>query len=68
NDKAVVEIPSPVDGTVKEVKVDEGVVAVVGDVLITFDVEGEGSAPSEEEAPEQPKAADNAKDVQDTDS
>ncbi|QNR21597.1 2-oxo acid dehydrogenase subunit E2 [Exiguobacterium sp. Helios] len=67
NDKAVVEIPSPVDGTVKEVKVDEGVVAVVGDVLITFDVEGEGSAPSEEEASEQPKAADNAKDVQDTD-
>jgi len=67
NDKAVVEIPSPVDGTVKEVKVDEGIVAVVGDVLITFDVEGEGSAPSEEEAPEQPKAADNAKDVQDTD-
>lgn len=66
NDKAVVEIPSPVDGTVKEVKVDEGIVAVVGDVLITFDVEGEGSAPSEEEAPEQPKAADNAKDVQDT--
>ena len=67
NDKAVVEIPSPVDGTVKEVKVDEGIVAVVGDVLITVDVEGEGSAPSEEEAPEQPKAADNAKDVQDTD-
>jgi len=65
NDKAVVEIPSPVDGTVKEVKVDEGVVAVVGDVLITFEVEGEGSAPSEEA--EQPKAEDNAKDVQDTD-
>ena len=65
NDKAVVEIPSPVDGTVKDVKVDEGVVAVVGDVLITFEVEGEGSAPSEEA--EQPKAEDNAKDVQDTD-
>ncbi|WP_294740669.1 dihydrolipoamide acetyltransferase family protein [uncultured Exiguobacterium sp.] len=65
NDKAVVEIPSPVDGTVKEVKVDEGVVAVVGDVLITFEVEGEGSAPSEEA--EQPKAEDNAKDVQNTD-
>ncbi|EZP60694.1 MULTISPECIES: dihydrolipoamide acetyltransferase family protein [Exiguobacterium] len=65
NDKAVVEIPSPVDGTVKEVKVDEGVVAVVGDVLITFEVEGEGSAPSEEA--EQPKAEENAKDVQDTD-
>jgi len=65
NDKAVVEIPSPVDGTVKEVKVDEGVVAVVGDVLITFEVDGEGSAPSEEA--EQPKAEENAKDVQDTD-
>ncbi|PLT28036.1 dihydrolipoamide acetyltransferase family protein [Peribacillus deserti] len=40
NDKAVVEIPSPVEGTVLEVKVDEGTVAVVGDVLITFDAPG----------------------------
>jgi pyruvate dehydrogenase E2 component (dihydrolipoamide acetyltransferase) len=65
NDKAVVEIISPFDGTVKEVKVDEGVVAVVGDVLIPFEVEGEGFAPSEEA--EQPKAEENSKDVQDTD-
>ncbi|WP_114571205.1 dihydrolipoamide acetyltransferase family protein [Exiguobacterium flavidum] len=58
NDKAVVEIPSPVDGTVKEVKVGEGVVAVVGDVLITFEVEGEGSAsaPTEEAPKEEAKA------------
>lgn len=40
NDKAVVEIPSPVDGTVKKIHVDEGTVAVVGDTLITFDAEG----------------------------
>lgn len=40
NDKAVVEIPSPVTGTVEEVKVAEGTVAVVGDVLITFDAPG----------------------------
>ncbi|MGP7818903.1 dihydrolipoamide acetyltransferase family protein [Niallia sp. 01092] len=40
NDKAVVEIPSPVEGTVEEVLVDEGTVAVVGDVLITFDAPG----------------------------
>ncbi|MBM7692431.1 pyruvate dehydrogenase E2 component (dihydrolipoamide acetyltransferase) [Peribacillus deserti] len=40
NDKAVVEIPSPVEGTVLEVKVEEGTVAVVGDVLITFDAPG----------------------------
>ncbi|MDY0406015.1 dihydrolipoyllysine-residue acetyltransferase [Virgibacillus sp. 179-BFC.A HS] len=40
NDKAVVEIPSPVDGTVKKVHVDEGTVATVGDTIITFDAEG----------------------------
>ncbi|MEI5905995.1 dihydrolipoamide acetyltransferase family protein [Bacillus spongiae] len=40
NDKAVVEIPSPVAGTVEEVLVDEGEVAVVGDVLIKFDAPG----------------------------
>ena len=30
NDKAVVEIPSPVEGTVEEILVQEGTVAVVG--------------------------------------
>ncbi len=37
NDKAVVEIPSPVSGTIEEVLVDEGTVAVVGDVLVKID-------------------------------
>ncbi|KOP81920.1 dihydrolipoamide acetyltransferase family protein [Cytobacillus solani] len=40
NDKAVVEIPSPVAGTVEEIKVEEGTVATVGQVLITFDAPG----------------------------
>ena len=40
NDKAVVEIPSPVEGTVEEVLIEEGTVAVVGDVLIKFDAPG----------------------------
>jgi pyruvate dehydrogenase E2 component (dihydrolipoamide acetyltransferase) len=40
NDKAVVEIPSPVEGTVLEILVDEGTVATVGQVLITFDAPG----------------------------
>ncbi|MFJ7735809.1 dihydrolipoamide acetyltransferase family protein [Lysinibacillus sp. NPDC097287] len=40
NDKAVVEIPSPVDGKVEEVLVGEGTVAVVGDVLIRLDAPG----------------------------
>ncbi|WP_214794210.1 MULTISPECIES: dihydrolipoamide acetyltransferase family protein [unclassified Exiguobacterium] len=63
NDKAVVEIPAPVDGTVKEVKVSEGTVAVVGDVLITFDIEGDAPAGEEEETPEQPKAEEKTEDV-----
>ena len=37
NDKAVVEIPSPVSGTIEEILVEEGTVAVVGDVLIRID-------------------------------
>lgn len=40
NDKAVVEIPSPVEGTVEEILIEEGTVAVVGDVLIRFDAPG----------------------------
>ena len=40
NDKAVVEIPSPVAGTVEEVLVGEGTVAVVGDILVSFDAPG----------------------------
>lgn len=62
NDKAVVEIPSPVAGTVEEVLVGEGTVATVGQVLITFDAPGyenlkfkgddhDEEAPKEEAAP-----------------
>jgi len=61
NDKAVVEIPSPVEGTVEEVLVEEGTVATVGQVLVTFDAPGyenlqfkgdEGdAAPAQEEKP-----------------
>ncbi|MDZ5470625.1 dihydrolipoamide acetyltransferase family protein [Bacillus sp. 31A1R] len=40
NDKAVVEIPSPVTGTVEEILVGEGTVATVGQVLVTFDAPG----------------------------
>lgn len=37
NDKSVVEIPSPVSGTVLEVLVEEGTVAVVGDTIVKID-------------------------------
>lgn len=40
NDKAVVEIPSPVKGKVTEVLVSEGTVAIVGDVLVKLDAPG----------------------------
>lgn len=47
NDKAVVEVPSPVSGTVKDIIVSEGTVSVVGDTLVTIEVEGE--APQEKQ-------------------
>jgi pyruvate dehydrogenase E2 component (dihydrolipoamide acetyltransferase) len=40
-DKAVVEVPSPVNGTVREIRAEEGEMVPVGTVIITFDVEGE---------------------------
>lgn len=68
NDKAVVEVPSPVSGKVVDVKVGEGTVAVVGDVVAVFEVAGEvpqqaahgghaaeSAAPAS--APEKPAAA-----------
>ncbi|WP_047982947.1 dihydrolipoamide acetyltransferase family protein [Ornithinibacillus californiensis] len=47
NDKAVVEIPSPVEGTVTKIFVQEGEVAIVGDTLISFDAEGYEDASSD---------------------
>ncbi|MFW5964298.1 MAG: dihydrolipoamide acetyltransferase family protein, partial [Natronomonas sp.] len=54
-DKAVVEVPSPVNGTVREILAEEGEMVPVGEVIITFDVEGE---PVEEPAETDAGAAD----------
>jgi len=59
-DKALVEVPSPVNGTVTELRADEGDIIPVGDVMIVFREEGEeeveaepeDGAPAESEAPE----------------
>lgn len=40
-DKAVVEIPSPVSGTIKEIKVKEGDVVLVDSVIAIIDAEGD---------------------------
>ena len=46
-DKAVVEVPAPVDGTVRDLLAEEGEMVPVGEVIITFDVEGEAPGASE---------------------
>ncbi len=51
-DKAVVEVPAPVNGTVREIRAEEGEMVPVGTVIITFDVDGEES----DEAAEEPAA------------
>lgn len=54
NDKAVVEVPCPVNGTVLEVRVADGEVHHVGDIVAIIAVEGEmpeGSEMIEESAP-----------------
>ncbi|SDM61826.1 pyruvate dehydrogenase E2 component (dihydrolipoamide acetyltransferase) [Fictibacillus solisalsi] len=62
NDKAVVEIPSPVDGKILEVKVDEGTVSVVGDVLVTIESDSEPPPSAHgDDTPEQPKAEEEKK-------
>ncbi|UFJ42267.1 2-oxo acid dehydrogenase subunit E2 [Brevibacillus humidisoli] len=67
NDKAVVEIPSPVKGKVAELKVDEGTVSVVGDTLVVFEVEGEVPDQPEHHAPEADKPQSEPAQAQQTD-
>ncbi|ELZ19488.1 2-oxo acid dehydrogenase subunit E2 [Natrinema limicola] len=49
-DKALVEVPAPVDGTVRELHAEEGEVVPVGTVIISFDVAGDGAAKATETA------------------
>ncbi|QLD86265.1 2-oxo acid dehydrogenase subunit E2 [Natronomonas halophila] len=53
-DKAVVEVPAPVNGTVREILAEEGEMVPVGTVIITFDVEGEEPEPEPTEPEEAP--------------
>src|SRR5687767_15999758 len=45
-DKVNTEIPSPVAGTLKEVKVEEGQTVPIGTLLATFDTDGDAAAAS----------------------
>jgi pyruvate dehydrogenase E2 component (dihydrolipoamide acetyltransferase) len=51
NDKSVVELPSPVGGKVTEIKVKEGTLCRVGDLLAVFEVAGEGNASAGQATP-----------------
>ncbi|EJY56150.1 catalytic domain of components of various dehydrogenase protein complex [Alicyclobacillus hesperidum URH17-3-68] len=55
NDKSLVELPSPVSGKIAEIKVPEGTTCVVGDIILTIEVEGDAPAaapPQQQSAPE----------------
>ncbi|WP_433628600.1 2-oxo acid dehydrogenase subunit E2 [Halomicrococcus sp. NG-SE-24] len=62
-DKAIVEVPSPVNGTVRELRAEEGDVVPVGDVLITFDVEGEESEETTTESAESEETTESQEEV-----
>ncbi|MBB6449444.1 pyruvate dehydrogenase E2 component (dihydrolipoamide acetyltransferase) [Geomicrobium halophilum] len=51
NDKAVVEIPSPVDGKILDLKVEENTTITVGDVIVTID-DGSGAEEDSEDKAE----------------
>ncbi len=53
-DKATTEVPSPVDGIVAEIKVKPGDIVKVGQVLMTFNEEGEKKMPSKPQGSSQP--------------
>ena len=46
-DKAIVEIPAPVDGTVAELRAEEGEIVPVGEVIIVFDTGTGDEAPAD---------------------
>ncbi|HEX7065797.1 MAG TPA: biotin/lipoyl-containing protein, partial [Bacillales bacterium] len=61
NDKAVVELPSPVDGKVLELKAEEGDTVEVGQVVVLFEAEGyedEGGEDEDESESGEEKSSD----------
>ncbi|MDR5672012.1 Pyruvate/2-oxoglutarate dehydrogenase complex, dihydrolipoamide acyltransferase (E2) component or related enzyme [Halalkaliarchaeum sp. AArc-CO] len=53
-DKALVEVPSPYDGTVKQLFVEEGEMVPVGDVIISFELPDDEETAEAEPADEEP--------------
>lgn len=64
-DKAVVDVPSPVDGVVEELRAAEGEIVPVGDVIIVFRVEGEDEPGGTETTPADDATADTGQQIND---
>jgi pyruvate dehydrogenase E2 component (dihydrolipoamide acetyltransferase) len=52
-DKAVVDLPSPVAGTIRELHAEEGEMVPVGNVVVTIDVDGDVPATDESDSEEE---------------
>ncbi|MBX3194830.1 MAG: 2-oxo acid dehydrogenase subunit E2 [Microbacteriaceae bacterium] len=55
--KAVVELPSPVDGVVQTLHAQPGDTVEVGETIVTFELEGDGAPAAEPAVPVAPEAA-----------
>ncbi|MCU4802215.1 2-oxo acid dehydrogenase subunit E2 [Halobacteria archaeon HArc-gm2] len=65
-DKAAVDVPSPVDGVVEELRYDEGDVVEVGEVIVTIGEDGDAEATDGEAADAQATEADESETTEST--
>ena len=65
-DKAVIELPAPVDGSIKELHVENGDSIIIGQLLVTFDTDGKQPSKSAEQDVSDPGASETTEISQDT--
>lgn len=56
-DKAVIELPAPIDGSIKELHVQNGDSIIIGQLLVTFDTDGKQPSKSSEQNVSEPEAS-----------
>ena len=56
-DKAVIELPAPIDGLIKELHVENGDSIIIGQLLVTFDADGKQPSKSDEQDVSEPGAS-----------
>jgi len=65
-DKAVIELPAPVDGSIKELHVENGDSIIIGQLLVTFDEDGKQSSKPTEQDVSESGASETTENSQDT--